>query len=301
PTGKVDRRALPAPDWLAVPVVEYVAARNTTERVVADIWADVLGVDRVGIYDNFFELGGDSILSVRVVSRVRVVCGVELSPRVLFADPTVAGLAVAVTESAMSALPAISAAERAGELPLSFGQQRLWFLEQFAPNNLGYVIALAVRLRGELDLDALSVAWTGLVARHESLRTTFDAVAGRGVQVVHPPAPVLIPVLDLSQLPGPQQHSRLEQWLAAQTGQGFDLASGPLWRVGVVCLDHGEHVLSVVMHHIITDGWSTGVLVAELGEFYNAAVSGQQPQLPELAVQYVDYAIWQRELLSGAV
>src|SRR6185437_2195845 len=217
------------------------------------------------------------------------------------ADPTVAGLAVAVTESAMSALPAISAAERAGELPLSFGQQRLWFLEQFAPNNLGYVIALAVRLRGELDLDALSVAWTGLVARHESLRTTFDAVAGRGVQVVHPPAPVLIPVLDLSQLPGPQQHSRLEQWLAAQTGQGFDLASGPLWRVGVVCLDHGEHVLSVVMHHIITDGWSTGVLVAELGEFYNAAVSGQQPQLPELAVQYVDYAIWQRELLSGAV
>ncbi|MGH9205818.1 MAG: condensation domain-containing protein, partial [Acidimicrobiales bacterium] len=256
---------------------------------------------RVGIHDNFFELGGDSILSIQVVSRVRVALGVELSPRVLFVDPTVAGLAAAVAKSGVSALPAITVADRVGELPLSFAQQRLWFLDQFAPGGSGYVTAFAVRLGGELDVEALSVALSGLVVRHESLRTTFETVHGRVVQVVHPPAPVSLPVWDLSSLAPPEGERELEWVLSAQTSESFDLARGPLLRVGVVRLNTVEHVLTVAMHHIVTDGWSMCVLVAELGVFYNAAVGGRDPELPRLAVQYANYALWQRELLSGAV
>jgi non-ribosomal peptide synthetase component F len=268
-------------------------------------------VERVGIHDNFFELGGDSILSIQVMSRARVAFEVEFSPRVLFADPTVAGLAAAVAESTVSALPAIPVADRVGELPLSFAQQRLWFLDKFAPGGSGYATAFAVRLRGELDLDALSGAVDALVARHESLRTTFETIEGRGVQVVHPPASVSLPVWDLSSLAPPEQQQELQRMLAAQISQEFHLARGPLLRIalarlgttGQVPSEHvpSEHVLSVAMHHIITDGWSTGVFVAELAAFYNAAVSGHDPQLPVLPVQYVDYALWQRELLSGAV
>ncbi|MGH3823001.1 MAG: amino acid adenylation domain-containing protein, partial [Pseudonocardiaceae bacterium] len=301
PTGKVNRKALPAPDEPAEPVAEYVAPRTATERIMAELWAQVLGLERVGVHDNFFELGGDSILSIQVMSRVRVACGVEISPRMLFVDPTVAGLAAAVAGSAACALPAIPVADRVGELPLSFAQQRLWFLDQFAPGGSGYVTAFAARLRGELDLAALTGAWSAVVARHESLRTTFETIQGRGVQVVHPPAPVSLPVWDLSELPAAQLQQKLEEVLAAQTSAGFDLAAGPLLRVGVVRLDAGEHVLTVVMHHIITDGWSFGVLMAELSEFYNTTLTGQAPQLPELTVQYVDYALWQRELLSGPV
>ncbi|MGH3842539.1 MAG: non-ribosomal peptide synthase/polyketide synthase, partial [Pseudonocardiaceae bacterium] len=306
PNGKLDRRALPAPEFGSPAGIDYVPPRTATEQTLADIWAQVLGVERIGVHDNFFELGGDSILSVQVVSRARVAFGVELSPRVLFADPTVAGLATAVTGSAVCALPPIPVVDRVGELPLSFAQQRLWFLDQFAPESSGYGIAFAVRLCGELDLAALSGALSALVARHESLRTTFDTIDGRGVQVVHPPAPVSLPVWDLSELTPALREQELERLLAAQTGQGFDLARGPLLRVGVVRLaatelQVAEQVLMVAMHHIITDGWSMGVLVGELGELYNATRTGRPAQLPELAVQYVDYALWQREQLTGAV
>ncbi|HZS23170.1 MAG TPA: amino acid adenylation domain-containing protein, partial [Pseudonocardiaceae bacterium] len=300
-TGKVDRGALPAPGGCLGMVTEYVAPRTGTERIVAGIWEQVLGVDRVGVEDNFFELGGDSILSIQVMSRIRLVCGVELSPRVLFVSPTVAGLAAAIAESAQSALPAIPVAERVGELPLSFAQQRLWFLDQFTSDASGYVTPFAVRLRGELDLDALAEALRLVVARHESLRTTFETVQGRGVQVVHPAAAVPLPVWDLSGLPAAQRQQELEQILIEQASEGFDLARGPLLRVGVARLDGDEHVLSVAMHHIITDGWSWGVLAAELSECYNATLAGRPPRLPELPVQYVDYALWQRELLTGAV
>ncbi|HEX8934314.1 MAG TPA: condensation domain-containing protein, partial [Pseudonocardiaceae bacterium] len=301
--GKVNRKALPAPDQIIEPVAEYVAPRSATEQTLTAIWVEVLGVDRVGVQDNFFELGGDSILSIQVMSRVRVAFGVELSPRVLFIGPTVAGLAAAVAGSALSDLPPITVADRVGELPelpLSFAQQRLWFLDQFAPGGAGYVSAFALRLRGELDPDALSVALSALVARHESLRTTFETIEGRGVQVVHPPAPVVLPVQDLSECTPAERESELQRLLAVEADQGFDLARGPLLRVGVVRLGAGEHVLTVAMHHIVTDGWSMGVLMRELVAFYNATRTGTPPQLPELTVQYVDYALWQREVLAGA-
>ncbi|PZS24413.1 MAG: non-ribosomal peptide synthetase, partial [Pseudonocardiales bacterium] len=241
-----------------------------------------------------------SILSIQVMSRLRVAFGVELSPRVLFVNPTVAGLAAVVSGSVVSESAAIGVADRAGELPLSFAQQRLWFLEEFAPGGAGYISAFALRLCGELDVDALSVALTALVARHESLRTTFEAVDGRGIQVVHPPSVVSLPVVDLSGLVESQRVVELQRVVAVDSSRPFDLVRGPLLRVGVVRLGDREHVLTVAMHHIITDGWSMGVMLGELGVLYSAAVCGRGAVLPVLRVQYVDYAVWQRELLSGA-
>jgi amino acid adenylation domain-containing protein/non-ribosomal peptide synthase protein (TIGR01720 family) len=304
PSGKVDRRALPAPDRVVEPEVEYVAPRTVTEQTLADIWAEVLGVERVGVEDNFFEVGGDSILSVQVMSRVRVAFGVELSPRVLFVGPTVAGLAAAVSGSVVSGSAPIGVVDRVGELPLSFAQQRLWFLEEFAPGGSGYVSAFALRLCGELDVAALSAALTGLVARHESLRTTFEVVDGRGVQVVHPPSAVSLPVVDLTDLARPdltepERVLELQRIVAVESGRPFDLGRGPLLRVGLVRASATEHVLTVAMHHIVTDGWSTGVLLRELSALYSAAVRGRDAELPVLRVQYVDFAVWQRELLSG--
>ncbi|MGH3754099.1 MAG: non-ribosomal peptide synthase/polyketide synthase, partial [Pseudonocardiaceae bacterium] len=304
PTGKLDRRALPAPDRLTEPVAEYIAPRTATEHKLAEVWTEVLAAQRVGVTDNFFELGGDSILSIQVMSRVRVAFGVELSPRVLFVDPTVAGLAAAVSAAAVSAAVAIPVADRAGELPLSFAQQRLWFLDEFAPGGSGYVSAFALRLRGVLDLDALSVALTALVARHESLRTTCEAVDGRGVQVIHPPGVVPLPVVDLSELTQPDltqpdRDAELRRVVALECSRPFDLARGPLLRVGVVRLSAAEQVLTVALHHIVTDGWSMGVLLGELGVLYSATVAGQDAGLGVLGVQYADYAVWQRELLSG--
>ncbi|MGH3989246.1 MAG: condensation domain-containing protein, partial [Pseudonocardiaceae bacterium] len=298
-SGKLDRRALPAPDVGAALATGYVAPRTDTEQTLAEIWAELLRVDRVGVEDNFFALGGDSILSIQVMSRVRVAFGVDLPLRVLFVDPTVAGLAAAVSGSVASGSAPLGVADRAGELPLSFAQQRLWFLEEFAPGGSGYVSAFALRLRGELDVETLGVALTALVARHESLRTTFDVVDGRGVQVIHPPSVVSLPVLDLSDLTEPERAVELQRIVAVESSRPFDLSRGPLLRVQLVRVSVTEHVLTVALHHIVTDGWSTGVVLSELGAFYGAAVRGQDTGLPVLRVQYVDYAVWQRELLSG--
>ncbi|MGH3624094.1 MAG: amino acid adenylation domain-containing protein, partial [Sciscionella sp.] len=260
--GKLDRRALPEPDFGAARSAEHRDPRTEIERIVADIWAEVLGVDQIGVQDDFFSLGGDSILSIRVISRMRAALDVELSPRAIFNNPTVAGLAGMLPaglrmEDSYALLPVVSRDE---PLPLSFAQQRLWFLNEFEPDSTEYVTRLAVRLRGELDVTALGAAFDALVARHESLRTTFDAVDGRGVQVVHSPAPVALPTVDLSCAP----ESALEEVLAEETDRTFDLCNGPLLRTRLVVLAPEDHVLVLSMHHIVTDGWSTGLLTGEL-------------------------------------
>ncbi|SES14724.1 non-ribosomal peptide synthase domain TIGR01720/amino acid adenylation domain-containing protein [Lentzea xinjiangensis] len=284
--GKVDRRALPAPDFTEARA-EHVAPRTDVERTVADIWAEVLGVPGIGVRDNFFELGGDSILSIRVISRLRAAFDVEMSPRALFAHPTVAGIAALVAQSAQAALAEIPVVPRDGGLPLSFAQQRLWFLDEFEPGGVEYLTPSILRLRGRLDVDALGAALTALVARHESLRTTFETVDGRGVQVVHPPHPVEVPVLDVSE-------EELAHVLTRETTTPFDLQRGPLMRVLLARLGEDDHVLSLVLHHIVTDGWSNGVLLGELGACYEAATCGREAKLPELPVQYADFAVWQR-------
>ncbi|MGH3906295.1 MAG: amino acid adenylation domain-containing protein, partial [Pseudonocardiaceae bacterium] len=299
--GKLDRKALPAPDFTATTRADYLAPRTDVERAVAEIWAEVLRVERVGVEDNFFELGGDSIRSIQVISRLRSAFGVELSPRAVFTTPTVGGLASVIAAGAgdSDALAAIPVLTREGALPLSFAQQRLWFLDEFAPGSTEYVSPTALRLRGELDVSALASAFTTLVARHESLRTTIDAADGHGVQLVHPPYDVEFPVLDLSGSAESEREAELARLLEREVTTPFDLRQGPLMRVRLVRLGDDEHVLTIVLHHIITDGWSTGVLLDELGALYAAAVRGEQAVLPTLPAQYADYAAWQRERLSG--
>ncbi|MDQ4011666.1 MAG: amino acid adenylation domain-containing protein, partial [Actinomycetota bacterium] len=302
--GKLDRKALPAPDFSAAKRAAYVAPRSDVERVLAQIWADVLEAEHVGVEDNFFELGGDSLLTIQVMSRLRATLGVAVSLRAVFSNPTVAGLA-GVIEALTGAgdtetLSAIPVLPRDDELPLSFAQQRLWFLDQFEPDSAEYIITpIALRLRGVLDVEALNSALSGLVARHESMRTTFHSVDGRGVQVVHPPDRVDVPVLDLSGLPEAEQEAALAQILEQECTRPFDLREGPLVRPRLVRLASQEHVLTVTMHHIVTDGWSTGVIDSELSVLYAAAVRGEAPRLPELPVQYADFAVWQRHQLSG--
>ncbi|MGH4024646.1 MAG: amino acid adenylation domain-containing protein [Pseudonocardiaceae bacterium] len=304
--GKVDRHALPVPEREAAAEGGYVEPRNDTERVVADVWAEVLGAQRIGIRDNFFDLGGDSILSIRVISRLRAALGVDVSARALFSNPTVAGLAETVAPHAdlSGREDTIPVLPRDGRLPQSFtqsfAQQRLWFLDEFEPGSTEYVTPLAVRLCGELDIEALSGAMTALVARHESLRTTFESVEGQGVQVVHPPQPVSVPLLDLTGLPAPQGQAELERVLAAQSLEPFDLSTGPLLRPLLVRTGDQEHVLALTMHHIVTDGWSGGVIMNDLAQLYRAECDGVTAGLPALPVQYADFAAWQRERLSGA-
>jgi non-ribosomal peptide synthetase component F len=299
----VDRRALPAPEFDAG--AGYVAPRSEPERVLADIWAEVLRVERVGVEDNFFELGGDSILSIQVISRVRAALGVEVSLRSLFTSPTVAGLAGVIVadidaggSASVSVIPVVS---REGALPLSFAQQRLWFLNEFEPDSSEYLTPSALRLRGELDVAALSRALSGLVARHESLRTTFESVGGRGVQVIHPPYAVELPVLDLGGLAEQERGTELDRVLAQEARRPFDLAGGPLLRTRLVRLGAQEHVLTLMLHHIVTDGWSNGVLLGDLGELYRAELTGTVAQLAVLPVQYADFAVWQRDRVSDAV
>ncbi|SMD26149.1 non-ribosomal peptide synthetase [Kibdelosporangium aridum] len=278
--GKLDRRALPDP---AIDAVQYVEPQTAVERVVAEIWADLLDVDRVGAHDNFFELGGDSIMSIRVISRIRAVLGAEVSARAVFDTPTVSGLAAAI---ALDSGARISVRARDSVLPLSYAQQRLWFLHEFDRDSTEYVTPLAVRLYGELDTDALSRALNALVARHESLRTTFESVDGKGVQIVHDHFDVPLSVLEVSDV---------EQALVEESRRPFDLSTGPLLRARLLRIGPDEHVLGLIMHHIVTDGWSGGVLMNDLAELYRAELTGTTADLPDLPIQYADFAAWQRE------
>ncbi|MFC5720644.1 amino acid adenylation domain-containing protein [Streptomyces gamaensis] len=302
PSGKVDRKALPAPEGEWDLATEYVAPRTPVEEEVAAIWAATLGVERVGVHDNFFELGGDSILSIQITSRMRSAFGVALSPRAMFTTPTVAGLAAAVPEGAApDAGDVIPAVPRDGALPLSFAQQRLWFMDEYEPGGTEYLSPTGLRLRGPLDADALRAALGDLVERHESLRTTFDTVDGRGVQIVHPAggSGVALPLDDLSALGERERAARLDELLRAETATPFDLRRGPLLRARLVRLDADDHVLSLCLHHIVTDGWSSSVIAHDLEAMYRARLAGTRADLPELAVQYADFAVWQREHLSG--
>ncbi|WP_243762466.1 non-ribosomal peptide synthetase [Streptomyces sp. Tu 3180] len=295
--GKLDRRALPAPgpDGHAAGT-DRTPPRTPAERLVAAAWADVLGVGEVHAGDDFFALGGDSILAVRVTARLRAAFGPDVSPRLLFTRPTVAALAAELGEPAGDpsaprddAIPATAAGTPA---PLSYAQQRLWFLDRFEPGSTEYTTLSALRLRGPLDEDALRTALDGLVARHEALRTTFAEQDGRARQLVHPPHRVDLPVDDLTT--APDARAALDALLEREAATPFDLSTGPLLRARLAGLAADEHVLVLAVHHIVTDGWSLGVLGRDLGELYAAAHEGRGPRLPELPVRYADHAAWQR-------
>ncbi|MEU9191455.1 amino acid adenylation domain-containing protein, partial [Streptomyces sp. NPDC048484] len=301
PSGKVDRAALPAPDGASTARATdtYVAPRTEVERVLAEVWTQVLDVDRVGAEDGFIELGGHSLLATQVISRVRTVFGVELPLATLFDRPTVRGLAAAVEEATQSvAAPPVTAAGRDQPLPLSFSQQRLWFLDQLEPGSVEYIVPTPVRWAGDLDVAALGMALGAVVARHEVLRTRLVAGPdGVGYQVIDPPAPFPLPVADVSA--GPEPFRAAERLVRADAVTPFDLAAGPLVRALLIRIGPAEHALALTMHHVVADEWSGQILRRELSALYEAFRDGRPDPLPPLTVQYADFAMWQRRWLSG--
>ncbi|MGW5281074.1 non-ribosomal peptide synthase/polyketide synthase [Streptomyces collinus] len=295
--GKVDRAALPAPEPASGDRRhEPVAPRTDAERRAADVFAEVLAVRRPGVEDDFFQLGGDSILSIRLAARLSEAFGTDVSPRAVFTHPTPAALAALLTaEPSGDAAPtAIVPVPRDTPAPMSYAQQRLWFLEEFAPGSGEYVTALALRLRGRLQVPALTAALCALVERHEALRTTFDTVDGRGVQIVHPARDVPLELHDLTATGEGGRADRLRELLDAERARTFDLRRGPLLHAGLIRLSDDEHVLTLTLHHIVTDGWSTGVLTGDLGHLYRTELGADTEPLPPLPVSYADYAHWQR-------
>jgi alpha-ketoglutarate-dependent taurine dioxygenase/acyl carrier protein len=306
PNGKVDRRALPAPDRTRlVSKQTFASPRTPIEEVLAGIWAQVLGCEPVDIHDNFFDLGGHSLLATQVISRVRSAFQVELPLRCLFESPTVAELAESIEAIAKAGqrlqAPPILPVPRDGKLPLSFAQQRLWLLDQLEPNNTAYNMPAALRLVGSLNIAALEQSFNEIARRHEVLRTTFTEVNGQPVQVIAPSLTLKIPIVDLQVLPETERDAEVLRLAAKETQLPFDLARGPLLRVTLLKLGLSEHVLLLTMHHIVSDAWSDGVFIRELAALYEAFCAGQPSPLPELSIQYADFAHWQRQWLQGEV
>ncbi|HET7460810.1 MAG TPA: amino acid adenylation domain-containing protein [Longimicrobium sp.] len=294
PNGKLDRAALPEPAWEA-PGDE--APRTPVQEVLAGIWAEVLGVERVGVGAGFFDLGGHSLLATRVAARVRQALGVELPVRALFEGPTVAELAErveALRRDGQPPLPPVEPVDRARPLPLSFGQERLWFVHRLEPESRAYHHALALRIEGRLDGAALERALGGVVRRHEALRTVFAESDGVPVQVITPCDGFVLPVEDLSPLLAEGAEAAARRRLADEARRPFDLAAGPVFRALLLRIAADDHLLVLLTHHIATDGWSTGIVLRELWTLYEAYAAGEQAALPGLPVQYADYAAWQR-------
>ncbi|WP_328516786.1 amino acid adenylation domain-containing protein, partial [Ralstonia pseudosolanacearum] len=298
PNGKLDRKGLPAPEGRAYASTAYEAPQGEVEQTLAAIWQTLLGVERVGRHDDFFALGGHSLQAVRLVAQVRTQLGTELGLTELFAQPSLTAVAQAIMRGQGRALPAITVADRSEALPLSFAQQRLWFLAQMEGGSEAYHIPVGLRLTGELDADALRRALNRIVARHEALRTRFVAEDGQAVQrVASADVGLTLDWVDLSAEEAPEHQLSLQAETEAQAP--FDLEQGPLIRGRLVKLGEQEHVLLITMHHIVSDGWSQGVLARELGTLYEAYRAGKTDPLPALPIQYADYAVWQRRWLEG--
>ncbi|HEY2113545.1 MAG TPA: amino acid adenylation domain-containing protein [Candidatus Angelobacter sp.] len=296
--GKIDRKALPAPERGAE---DYRAPRTPQEEILCDIFADVLALERVGITDNFFDLGGHSLMATRLVSRVRATLGVELMLRTLFECPTVAQLVPHLDTAAKSRPPLAAANPRPAHLPLSYAQQRLWFLDKLQGTSAEYNLCEALRLHGKLDLAALQQTIAGLIDRHESLRTRFAEFEGEPVQIINPAMDLPLPVEDLSQLDIASRNDRLMAAMRQEREQPFDLSRGPLMRMKLLRMGEEEHVLLRSFHHIICDGWSQGVFNREFFSLYESFHEGRETALEALPIQYADFALWQRNWLKEDV
>ncbi|WP_344002303.1 amino acid adenylation domain-containing protein, partial [Nocardioides lentus] len=301
PNGKLDRDALPAPTGEETAAGAGREPQTPQEQLLAGLFAETLGLPRVGVDDDFFDLGGHSLLATRLVSRIRSTAGAELPIRALFDHPTVAGLALELAGAAEGRAE-LRPMPRPDRLPLSFAQRRLWFLNRLEPDSAAYNIPAVLRLRGPLDVGALEQAVRDVVARHETLRTTFPEIDGEPRQVVADPDGIelSLPADDLTDSPADGPGS-LDDALRRETGRGFDLTRELPIRVRLVRLGEREHVLSLVVHHVAGDGWSLGPLAADLAVAYGARVTdGVPPDWSPLPVQYADYTLWQRELLGDA-
>ena len=306
--GKVNRKALPVPQTDAYLSSRSEPPHGKIETRLAQIWAEVLQLDRVGRHDNFFELGGHSLLATQVVARMSNGFGVEIALRRLFESPTVEELAVVVEQEVKGqggvvkpeSAPLVRV-PREGRMPLSYAQQRLWFLDQLMPGSGMYNIVGALRVRGELNLEALNKSLQELVRRHEVLRTRLEAEQGEPWQVIEKELVLELPQVDLSGMGEGEREAEAVRLVQQEAETGFDLKKGPLLRVKLMRLSAEEHVLVVNMHHVVSDAWSMGVLVQEVSLLYPAYAGGKESRLEELAIQYADYSAWQRKWLVGEV
>jgi amino acid adenylation domain-containing protein/non-ribosomal peptide synthase protein (TIGR01720 family) len=313
PNGKVDRKALPEPEWPSGEEGRQAprTPRTPIEEVLAGIWAEVLGLERVGAADHFFDLGGHSLLATRVMARLRGALGVEMPLRELFAAPRLADFALRVeaarrTGAAVPGAPAppLVPVPRAGDLPLSFAQQRLWFLDQLEPGSPLYNMPGALRIEGPLSAAVLARCLGEIVRRHETLRTVFAAPAGSAVQVIRPAAPFPLPVVDLAGLPEHRREALALALLREEAGRPFDLTRDPILRGRLLRLAGEDHLVLLTLHHIAGDAWSLGLLAREIAALYPALLegtAGRPSPLAELTVQYADFAIWQHSWLRGEV
>ncbi|MBE8987835.1 non-ribosomal peptide synthetase [Nostoc sp. LEGE 12450] len=305
PSGKVDHRALPAPNFTELQNEVFVAASTPIQEMLAGIWAEVLNLEQVGIHDNFFELGGHSLLATRVISKVRQVFEVELLLRRLFEQPTIAGLATIIEKAIKAGIgleaPPIERISRDGELILSFAQQRLWFLTQLQPNSPFNNLCAAFRLQGQLNEQALQQSLNEIILRHEVLRTNFKTIAGRPLQIISSAATFSLPIIDLSDLSADLQAIKIEQLTQTEAQQPFNLQTDLMMRAKLLHLGEQEFMLLLTVHHIASDGWSIGVFIQEFSTLYHGFCIGQLPNLPALPIQYADFAAWQRCWLVGDV
>ncbi|HUB89662.1 MAG TPA: amino acid adenylation domain-containing protein, partial [Dyella sp.] len=301
-SGKLDRKALPEPDDAAFALHTYVPPQGQIEVRLAALWQDMLGVARVGRHDHFFELGGHSLIAVRLLSRVAQAFGVDVPLALLFNHGTLEAFATEVQRAMAPARPRIDAPilpiARDGALPLSFAQQRLWFLAQLEGVSATYHIPFGLRLRGSLDVIALRHSLDHVFARHESLRTVFDTANGMP-QVRLLPTTHRLPWQDHDLRADGHAGEAAARLIDEEAQAPFDLATGPLLRARLLQLAEDDHILLLTQHHIVSDGWSLGVLLRELGALYSAFTRGQASPLPPLNIQYADYAAWQRSWLSG--
>ncbi|GAX39730.1 amino acid adenylation domain-containing protein [Tolypothrix sp. NIES-4075] len=303
PNGKVDRKALPDPS-VQLESHNFVAPRTPIEEMLANIWASLLGVERVGVHDNFFTLGGHSLLATQLMSRLQSTFSVELPLRSLFELPTVAALAdyiATVGQTGQQRQTPIVRVPRQPEMPVSFAQQRLWFLQQFEPESGFYNIPVAMRFQGQLNVAALEQSLNQIINRHEALRTNFIQVNGQPMQVIASSSTLPLAVYDLQQLEPTGREITCRQLIIEEAAQPFDLASDVLMRASLFQLTEKEHVLVLVMHHIVSDGWSIGVLIREIAAVYQAGCNEMPIALPELPIQYADFAVWQQQWLQQEV
>ncbi|HVG64400.1 MAG TPA: amino acid adenylation domain-containing protein [Hyalangium sp.] len=298
PNGKVDRRALPNPDGTRPELAqEFVAPRTPTEQALADLWKESLSLDRVGLHDDFFALGGHSLRALQVMSRIRQHFQADIPLRSFFSRPTLAGLAELLSQNQgrEQAAPAIASTSRGAVVPLSFSQERLWFLQQLAPESAAYNYPAFFRIQGPLNAGVLEKSLQELVSRHESLRTRFSEIDGQPMQVIAARLPLHLERVDLRALPQEEQQREVQRHADADARHPFDLHRGSLVRASLLALRDDAHVLLLNIHHSVTDGWSMDVLYTELEALYGALARGQPPALPALALQYADYAVWQRQ------
>ncbi len=303
-SGKIDRSALPLPEGADLSRdEEYTAPGNQIDELLTGVWSKILGIEKIGIHDNFFDLGGHSLTATRLASRIRDIFAVEISLPDFFSNPTIAALAKLIgttgDERKNQDISALAPEKRNSEIPLSFSQQRLWFLDQLAPGNAYYNIPSALRLHGHIDIGIIERSLNQIILRHEILRTVFKSEKGQPHQVVLPELKIRIASLDLSGSSEEEQRLETKKIAADEARQPFNLESGPLLRVKVIILKPDDHILLITIHHIIADGWSIGVLLNEFATLYQDFSTRKTSQLAGLPIQYADFSIWQRQRLQG--